>query len=174
MTDQAISPSAKAREDILEQFRTMKSTTGFALTMPWVKAYLADLDADGVAAFQSACRQLADDGLVSYRPGRGPRMDTIAITKDGIRAIYPPADPEPIRRAVLGKFKEIGAREGYTLPEMWLQREYEFSINELQQDILQDTLRDMASEGLVEYVAYPAPNLKITAVGLDRIREMGL
>lgn len=164
----------QARDDILAQFRNMKSTTGFALTTPWVTAYLAERDQAGVAAFQQACRELADDGLVSYRPGRGPRMDTIAITKDGIRAIYPPPDPEPIRLAVLSKFKEIGAREGYTLPEFWLQREYELGINELQQSILQDTLRDMASEGLVEYVAYPSPNLKITAAGLERIDQLGL
>lgn len=168
----------QARADILRQFLAMKSTSGFALTMPWIKQYLQSLRDAGMEsadeAFQAACRQLADEGLVKYRAGRGPQMDTVAITKEGIHAIYPPADPEPIRLAVLSKFKEIGAKEGYTLPEMWLQRDYERSINELQEEILQDTLRDMASEGLVEYVAYPVPNLKITAAGLERIEEMGL
>jgi len=61
-----------------------------------------------------------------------------------------------------------------TLPVFWLQREYERSLNEVQQDILQGTLQDMASEGMVEYVAFPSPNLKITTVGLDKIKELGL
>lgn len=164
----------QVRDDILAQFVAMKSTANFSLTMPWIKAYKQALNPTELDNFNQACEQLVADGLIKHRRGTGPRIDTIAITKAGIEAIYPPADPELIRRAVLAKFSEIGAREGYTLPEYWLQREYEFSINEVQQDILQGTLRDMASEGLVEYVAHPVPNLKITAFGLDKIKELGL
>ena len=164
----------QAREDILAQFLAMKSTVGFALTAAWIQAYLQDQDEAGIEAYQEACRQLANEGLVSYRPGRGPRLDTVAITREGICNIYPEPDPDLIQRDILAKFKEIGAKEGYTLPEFWLQRDYERGINERQQEIFQDTLRDMASEGLVEYVAYPSPNLKITSLGLERIKDMGL
>jgi len=164
----------QAREDILAQFAAMKSTMGFALTAVWIEDYLQDQGEAGIEAYQSACAQLADEGLVSYRAGRGPHQDTVAITRDGIDAIYPEPDPDIIQRDILAKFKETGAREGYTLPEFWLQRDYERGINERQQAIFQDTLRDMASEGLVEYVAHPSPNLKITSLGLERIAEMGL
>ena len=164
----------RAGKDILAQFLAMKSTMGFALTATWIKAYLQDRDEAGIEAYQAACRQLADEGLVSYRAGRGPHLDTVAITRDGICTIYPEPAPDTIARDILAKFKEIGAKEGYTLPEFWLQRDYERGINERQQTIFQDTLRDMASEGLVEYVAYPTPNLKITSLGLERIEDMGL
>lgn len=166
--------AAQIRDEIMAQFLAMNSTTGFALTMPWIKAYKAALSEQKLQRFSDACEQLVADGLIKYRPGTGPRIDTIAITKAGIYSIYPEADPELIRHAVLAKFSEIGAKEGYTLPEFWLQRDYERQLNEVQQDIFQGTLQDMASEGLVEYVAYPSPNLKITALGLDRIEELGL
>jgi hypothetical protein len=164
----------QAKEDILAQFTAMKSTMGFALTAAWITAYLQDQDEARIEAYQGACRQLGDEGLVNYRAGRGPHLDTVAITREGICTIYPEPDPDIIQRDILTKFKETGAKEGYTLPEFWLQRDYERGINERQQEIFQDTLRDMASEGLVEYVAYPSPNLKITSLGLERIVDMGL
>jgi len=165
---------AQVRADILARFVAMKSTRNFALTMPWLKAYKAALDPTGLDNFDAACEQMVVEGLITHRPGRGPHVDTIAITKAGIGHIYPPADPDIIRHDVLAKFREIGAKEGYTLPEFWLQRDYERGINEIQQGILQGTLQDMASEGLVEYVAHPSPNLKITASGLEKIEQLGL
>lgn len=158
------------RTDLLGQFRDMRSTTGFALTVPWIRDYVASLGSGGDAAFDGACEALAGDGLVKYR--RGPRGDTVAITRLGIETLYPEPDPATIRTAVLEKFREIGAKEGYILPDMWLQHDYEPGLNEREREIFQDALRDMASEGLVEYVAHPSPNLKVTAIGLQRIEEM--
>ena len=166
--------ATQIRNEIMAQFLAMNSITGFALTMPWIKAYKAPLNEKELANFSQACEQLVNDGYIKYRPGTGPRIDTIAITKAGVYSIYPEADPEQIRRDVLAKFSETGAKEGYTLPAFWLQRDYDRHLNEVQQDIFQGTLQDMASEGLVEYVAHPSPNLKITAVGLDKIKELGL
>ena len=161
------------RDDILEHFLAMRSTTGFALTLPWIKTYIGKLGDTGQAIFDSACQALTDEGLVKVRSG-GPRGNTVVITRKGIETIYPDPDPETLRLAVLTKFREIGAKEGYILPDMWLQHDYERSLNELELEILQETLRDMASEGLVEYVARPSPNLKVTAFGLMRIEELGL
>ena len=166
--------AAQIRAEIMAQFLAMNSIAGFALTMPWIKAYKAALTPQELEHFSQACEQLVAEELIKYRPGTGPRIDTIAITKKGVYSISPEADPELIRRAVLAKFSEINAKDGYTLPEFWLQRDFERHLNEVQQDIFQGTLQDMASEGLVEYVAYPSPNLKITAVGLDKIEELGL
>ena len=165
-TDQAI------RGDILAQFLAMRSTTGFALTVPWLKNYVATLGDDGPANFEHACQAMADAGLLKYR--HGPRGDTVVITRAGIEQIYAEPDSEALRLAVLRKFHEIGAKEGYILPEMWLQHEFEPGLNEREQEIFQETLRDMASESLVEYVVRPSPNLKITAIGLQRIAALGL
>jgi hypothetical protein len=158
------------RAVLLDKFRQMNAREAFSLPLRWLHGeLLAGLDEVGRAAYQAAAGQLVEEGLVRRLPG--PKGETLSLTAAGVEAIYPEPDPERIRRGVLAKFAAMGAKEGYVLPEMWLQHEYEPSLNPKEQAIYQDTLRDMASEGLVEYVARPVPNLRITARGLEAIAQ---
>jgi hypothetical protein len=74
-------------------------------------------------------------------------------------------DKQTIQLDIMNKFKAIGAKAGSILPPLWVQNAYEPSLNLDEKDLFYETMNEMISEGIIEYVQNPVPNCRLTKKG---------
>ena len=70
-----------------------------------------------------------------------------------------------IKDELLGEFRRIGAQSGVLIPSGWLYDDFLPSLSAKEERALEETVAEMISEGIIEYVPGLKPTYRLTGKG---------
>jgi DNA-binding HxlR family transcriptional regulator len=77
-----------------------------------------------------------------------------------------------IKSELLEKFKLEKAKEGDVLSRDWLYNEFMPSLSIKEEKALEETIREMINEGLIEYTGGVKATYRLTAKGVEVVSEI--
>ena len=74
-----------------------------------------------------------------------------------------------IRNELLGKFKSEKSKEGDILSRNWLYNDFLPSLTAKEEKALEEIIREMINEGLIEYISGVKPTYRLTKKGVEAL-----
>ena len=135
----------KVKSDILSFFRQNKADEGHAFNeRSFMARYYLNYNPNEKAAYGEALRELDVEGIIEQKSG---------LTEKGLDLIYPesPAEAkEKVKSDILSWFRENKADVGHALNERSFLARYVMNYNPKEKGVVQETLNDLETEGLLE------------------------